>query len=306
MKKVEISKIQRQFWILNEIYPKSGAYNLFSVFKLSKPLNPEYLKIAVKTVIDRHEPLRTSFEFIDNELFQFVKDANETDISITEVTTGQIFNENNIHPDIITEVNSSFDLSRSPLCRITLFYFKNNISVLSIVFHHIIVDVRSEGIFAKEFCEVYNALVSKRDIKLDPVLFQYSDYIDEITPWYLSEQYLNKLEGLAADCPEPDSNIQLPNDNIKPGDSNNEGSCIFFNIDQQLSDKVKLFASQNNINPYRFFLTAYSIFLHRLSNQDRVYIGLPLTNRTRPVSKSTFGCFINALPLLVDFSNEKS
>jgi tyrocidine synthetase-3 len=306
MKKVEISKIQRQFWILNEIYPKSGAYNLFSVFKLSKPLNPEYLKIAVKTVIDRHEPLRTSFEFIDNELFQFVKDANETDISIAEVTTEQIFNENNVHPDIVNEVNSSFDLSRSPLCRITLFYFKNNISVLSIVFHHIIVDVRSEGIFAKEFCEVYNALVSKRDVKLDPVPFQYSDYIDEITPWYSSEQYLNKLEGLAADCPDPDSNIQLPNDIYKPVDSDNEGSCIFFDIDQQLSDKVKLFTNQNNINPYRFFLTAYSIFLHRLSNQERVYIGLPLTNRTRPVSKSTFGCFINALPLLVDFSDEKS
>jgi hypothetical protein len=66
MKRVEISKIQKQFWILNEIYPKSGAYNLFSVFKLNEPLNPAYLQQAVDTVVNRHEPLRTSFEFIDN------------------------------------------------------------------------------------------------------------------------------------------------------------------------------------------------------------------------------------------------
>ena len=39
MKKNETSKIQKQFWILNEIYQNSGAYNLFSVFELSKHLN---------------------------------------------------------------------------------------------------------------------------------------------------------------------------------------------------------------------------------------------------------------------------
>jgi NRPS condensation-like uncharacterized protein len=166
MKKSGISKIQKQFWILNEIYPNSGAYNLFSVFKFNKPLNHEYLQIAVKTVVDRHEPLRTSFEFADNELLQYIKEPNEINISVAEVHIDQIFDENNIHPDIYNEVNSSFDLSKSPICRFTVFYFKNNISVLAIVFHHIIVDVRSEGIFSKELSEVYNSLVKKQSINL--------------------------------------------------------------------------------------------------------------------------------------------
>ena len=306
MKKNGVSKTQKQFWILNEIYPNSGSYNLFSVFKLSKPLNREYLQTAVKTVIDRHEPLRTSFEFAENELVQYIKSPDEINISITEVNSEQIFDETNIHPDLYKEVNRSFDLSRSPLCRITLFHFKNKISVLSIVFHHIIADVRSEGIFAKELSEAYNSLAKNQDIIVNVVPFQYSDYINEINPWYSSDQYSRKLEELTLACPDPDTVIKLPADKIDIDDRNIDGSGVFFNIDQQLADKIKQFANENNINPYRVFLAAYAIFLHRLSNQGKIYIGLPLTNRTRPVSKSTFGCFINALPLLVDFSDEKS
>ncbi len=306
MRKTEVSKIQKQFWILNKIYPDSGAYNLFSVFRLSEPLNSDYFKKAVKAVIGRHEPLRTSFEFIDNELFQYILPPEEIDIPFSEVNIDQVFDENNVHPDIIDEVNNSFDLTRPPLCRFTIFNFKNNISVLSVVFHHIIIDVRSEGIFSKEFSEAYNSLVKKQEIKLDLVPYQYSDYINEINQWYSSDQYLNKLEGLALDCPDPDTNIKLPGDVIKTDESNTEGSCLFFTIDQQLAEKVKLFSEKNNINPYRFFLAAYANFLNRLSGQDKIYIGLPLTNRTRLVSKSAFGCFINALPLPVDFSNGKS
>jgi len=306
MKKVDVSKIQKQFWILNEIYPKSGAYNLFSVFKLNKPLNPEYLQEAVKTVIERHEPLRTTFEIIDNELFQIIRTPDEIDISTTEIIIGESFNEDNIHQTIINEVNRSFDLAKGPLCRFTLFNFENQVSVLSIVFHHIIVDVRSEGIFAKELSEAYNSLTKNEKIRLDSVPFQYSDYVKEINQWYSSDQYLSKLKELAKDSPDPNASIKLPKDYIENDKTNNDGSDDFFVIDKQLAEKVKVFANQNNINPYRFFLTAYAIFLRRLSNQDKVYIGLPLTNRTRPVSKSTFGCFINALPLLVDFSTEKS
>jgi hypothetical protein len=166
------------------------------------------------------------------------------------------------------------------------------------------VDVRSEGLFSRELCEAYNSLVRNQEIKLDRVPYQYSDYINEITPWYSSDQYSVKLQELSIDSPDPNSIIRLPSEKISEDDSQAEGSGVFFKIEKQLADKVKQFAIQTNFNPYRVFLAAYSIFLNRLSNQEQIYIGLPLTNRTRPVSKSTFGCFINALPLLVDFSNE--
>ena len=110
MKKVQVSKIQKQFWILNEIYPKSGAYNLFSVFRLSEPLKAEYVQKALQYVVDRHEPLRTSFEFIDSELFQIIQDSGETGISFTEVNLDQQFDEERTSLEIYNEVNRGFDL----------------------------------------------------------------------------------------------------------------------------------------------------------------------------------------------------
>ncbi len=305
MKRFQVSKIQKQFWILNGMNPDSGAYNLFSVFKVGKPLDHENLEEAVRYVIDRHEPLRTSFDFVDDELFQVIRTSSETEFSICTFNIDQPFDDEKIHPAVIAEANKPFDLSNAPLCRVSLFTFANRVSVLTIVFHHIIVDVRSEGVFAKEMSARYNYLAGKNKDLPQNVPYQYSDYISEINTWYESDAFSRKLEDMAADYPNPGSRIHLPEDSIETKADDSHGSEVFFSIDEKLTTRVKEFSESHNINPYRFFLSAYAVFLHRLSRQEQIYIGLPLTNRTRPVSKTTFGCFINALPMLVDFSDDK-
>ena len=121
--------------------PDSGAYNLFSVFKVGKPLDHENLEEAVRYVIDRHEPLRTSFDFVDDELFQVIRTSSETEFSISTFNIDQPFDDEKIHPAVVVEANKPFDLSNAPLCRVSLFTFANRVSVLTIVFHHIILGI---------------------------------------------------------------------------------------------------------------------------------------------------------------------
>lgn len=302
MKKHLASKIQKQFWILNDMYPDRGTYNLFSVFELSATLNKDLFKKAGDIVVRRHEALRSQYQFENKDIYVSIVD--NVDFSIYEYDLDEDYDPNAIHSEIEIEVNKPFDLAKAPLFRFSIFHFKNQTSVLSIVFHHIIIDVRSEGVFSKELGIAYNALIDSRIPIFDSEPIQYSDYIGEVSKWYNTDDYKSKLQGFIANYPDASQKLELPCDvtNTKKIDQNRTG--IYFELNAELTNKVSEFAKANITNPYRILLSAYAIFLQRLSTQEMVTIGLPLTNRTRIVSKNTFGCFINALPLEVRFSDK--
>ncbi|MFZ0282944.1 MAG: amino acid adenylation domain-containing protein, partial [Bacteroidales bacterium] len=74
-------------------------------------------------------------------------------------------------------------------------------------------------------------------------------------------------------------------------------------LTKELSDKVLRFAKENNVNSFTVLLTAYAIFLNRLTSQSDIIVGVPLTNRRKPQFKDTFGCFVNIVPVLSHFSD---
>lgn len=301
MKILEASKIQRQFWILNNMYSETGAYNLFSIFELSGNFDPSIFKKAAQVIINRHEALRTIFKFENNEVWQYNLDTLEA--SLIEIKIDEDYVSGKIHQKIFEEANTPFNLSIAPLFRFKLFRFNNEISVLSLVFHHIIIDVRSENIFAKEISEVYNAFVQNTIPNLEDVQYQYPDYTTEILNYYKSDEYKVKLNHFIEEYPDPNIKIELPEDFSSSRKDDGEGASTYFELGPETVEDITAFGKSNNVNTYRILLTAYAILLHRLSNQDQVTIGLPLTNRTRPVSKNTFGCYINALPLNVNFES---
>src|SRR5262249_8816263 len=56
-----LSFAQERLWILDRLDPGLPAYNIPLAFTLQGPLRPAALRRALKTVIERHEALRTRF-----------------------------------------------------------------------------------------------------------------------------------------------------------------------------------------------------------------------------------------------------
>jgi condensation domain-containing protein len=74
------------------------------------------------------------------------------------------------------EARRPFDLERGPLMRAWLARAGPEDAVLSVTFHHIVVDGWSMDVFARELGELYGMAVRGRPCSLPPLPVQYGDY----------------------------------------------------------------------------------------------------------------------------------
>ncbi|MGJ0627771.1 condensation domain-containing protein, partial [Xenorhabdus bovienii] len=67
-----LSFAQQRLWLIDQLNGSSPQYNGTGDFRLKEPVNIEALEAAVKSLLERHEALRTHFKMIDNEPRQVI------------------------------------------------------------------------------------------------------------------------------------------------------------------------------------------------------------------------------------------
>ncbi|MBK8805427.1 MAG: amino acid adenylation domain-containing protein [Bacteroidales bacterium] len=297
-----LSKFQEQFWLLNMLAPKSSAYNIPSVFKLDFLPDLNLLEKSVNMLVDRHQALRTQFSVVDFSLQQEVLSSENVSVKINIIQLNSIENVNEMPDEIIQEVNNPFELDKAPLIRVCI--FKNLKSIyLTIVFHHIIVDFHSKEVFQAEISYIYNSLKQNKKIELLPVNNTYVDFTNWHNEFLNSEISSKMLSDWSKELPKANTLINLPIDKARLKYSALNGKRKYFELSSSLSSAIVKFADANATNPFSVLLTAYTILLHRLSQQDTVVLGVPLSNRREEKFKDTFGAFVNALPISVELTN---
>ncbi len=305
MEKMNISKIQEQFWILNYLHKNNTAYNIPSVFKIEGIPNVDYLQQSIDMLIQRHELLRTVFFIEKDNVFQKL-DGLKHVLKINVVHIPSDFTGTNIPKEVHKEIHEPFDLMGGSLFRVSLFIFENKVSILTIVFHHIIVDLHSKSIFGEELSEIYNSLCQKRAPQLRQNSNSYFDYVDWYTKWLETPEAEDMLDYWLKEIEDTNLSLDLPTDFDRPKQLSLKGRSIKFSIDQQLTLRIRKYASENQVRPFVVLLGAYASMLSRLSNKKQIVIGVPLSNRRREENKNIFGCFMNIVPIKIDFQNNIS
>ncbi len=303
MLKTATSKFQEQFWLLNNLAKKSPAYNIPSVFETDTIPNIQVLEEALNILINRHDSLRTHF-LIDNDVIvQAVKPAGSLKIEVETINLSSELPENgNLPPEVIREVHEPFDLTSSPLLRVKVFKGEDK-NYLSIVFHHIIVDLHSKNIFANELAKLYNAKLNGKNIRLSDDTGQYPAFSDWHNGWLKSSQSENMIAKWVKELPSANTLTNLPTDYPRTKYVSLNGKRKYFRIDKPLAGAIHEYALHNASYSFVIMLTAYAILLNRLTQQNIIVIGVPLSNRRSDEFKDTFGCFVNIVPIVVDFSN---
>ncbi|MFD6106591.1 amino acid adenylation domain-containing protein, partial [Nocardia salmonicida] len=70
---IPLAAAQRRIWILNQLDPDSGAYNIGFAARLTGPLDVAALRAAMTDVITRHETLRTIYPAVGGQPHQLVQ-----------------------------------------------------------------------------------------------------------------------------------------------------------------------------------------------------------------------------------------
>jgi amino acid adenylation domain-containing protein len=298
-----LSFAQRQMWVLDRMTPGNPAYNLPVGYRLRGPLDVTALEDSFNEVIKRHEALRTTFAVKDGEPLQIIHPRLSIKIQVTDLThlAGEARHQK-LQALASDESLTSFDLSRLPLLRVSLFRLGDAEHVLLVNLHHIVADGLSIGLLLGEADAFYRAFTGGSDRRPPDVVLQYADFAqwqrrtlgDEGACATQIEYWRTKLGG---ELPI----LELPADKSRPALQSFNGSNVFFDIPRALARDLRALASREGCTFFVTLLAAFQVLLQRYSGAEEIVVGTPVAARAREV-EPLIGNFLNMAALRCDVS----
>ncbi|MGH2637940.1 MAG: condensation domain-containing protein, partial [Rhabdochlamydiaceae bacterium] len=130
---------QQQLWFLDQLYPQSALYNIPMSFRLSGSLDVIALERSLRTIVERHEILRTTFQFVAGQLVQVIEPQFHLNLVLIDLRTLPNAMREAIVPQIVSkEATTPFNLSTGPLIRLRLLLIDENEYIFLLSLHHVI------------------------------------------------------------------------------------------------------------------------------------------------------------------------
>jgi amino acid adenylation domain-containing protein len=304
--KAPLSFIQQAIWFLQELDPRSSAYNESGLAELQGPLRVPALEQALSELIRRHTPLRTTFEQQDGELVQVIHEPAPVRLEVVELSElSEADRRAKLWERVRHELDRPFDLRQGPPVRFTLMRMSATEHFLLTVAHHIVTDGSSFVLYYNELLALYDAFHAGRASPLPEPQFQYTDY----ALWQRShlagkiwEQHLDFWKQTLAN-PEP---LRLPTDRPRPPSLSTRGAIFESRpLPQELTEALRKLASAEGVTLFMLLEAAFKVLLFRYTGQMDISVGISHAGRTRD-TEQVFGCFINTLVLRSKLSGDPS
>ncbi len=280
----ELSSAQKRLYALQQFEENSISYNMPMVMTLEGELDKTKLKDTFNRLIQRHEALRTSFEIIDGEPVQVVNKEVSFEIEYIEADIEKA-------SEIAIEFVKAFDLSKAPLIRVALVKIKDKEHILMIDMHHVISDGVSMGILTKEFMELYDGK------KLTELRIQYKDFAVWQNELFKSGEIKKQeeywLQAFEVEIPV----LNMPTDYQRASIQSFEGDNINFELNEELTNKLKQIAKETGSTMYMVLLSACNVLLSKYSGQEDIIIGSPTAGRPHADLENIMGMFVNTLAM---------
>ncbi|NIE76381.1 amino acid adenylation domain-containing protein [Pantoea sp. Ap-967] len=285
---------QRRMWVLWQLDPQSGAYNLPGAVRLSGALDEAALQQAFNTLIERHQSLACVFVPQADESLAQVLLASTPQIHRVDLSAlAQDAREAQVQAEVALESQRPFDLQHGPLLRIRLLHLAQQEHVLLITLHHIVSDGWSMNVLIDEFSRCYDAFASGVQPNLPPLPIQYVDYALWQRRWLEAGELERQLAYWQGVLGEEQPVLELPLDHPRPASPSFRGNRLAFAIDTNLAGQLRSFARQHNLSLFMLLLAGFGLLLQRYTGQADLRIGSPVANRNRSEIEGLIGLFVN-------------
>ncbi|MEO0645546.1 MAG: amino acid adenylation domain-containing protein, partial [Cyanobacteria bacterium J06650_10] len=322
----KLSFSQQRVWLFQQLEPHSTAYHMTRVLRLHGALNVSALHQTLRTILSRHEILRTRYVKAENGIPQQIVDSAEQalkafDFQQIDLTTESSKEQHN--HSLVTLLESAsqqlFDLSRDLMLRVALVKVNEHEHVLQIVMHHIASDGWSMGVFMKELSTLYQSYENQSYENdptdennqaddattlnpLRPLPIQYADFAQWQTQWLSGDRLSTQISYWQQQLKGAPQLLELPTDRPRPLQPSYKGTRFPFTLSKSLTARLKALSQQNSATLFMTLLSAFNILLSRYSGQTDIVVGSPIANRNRPELEGLIGFFANTLALRTDLS----
>ncbi len=292
---IPLSFAQQRLWVLAQLEPESPFYNMFKAVRLQGRLDVAVLERSFNEIIRRHEVLRTTFTTVEETPVQAIAPTATLKLSVVDLQ-GLSEQEQSLQVQelAITEQLKPFDLTKGLLLRATIVQLGSS-HVLLLTMHHIISDGWSMGIFIKELSSLYQAFVAGSPSPLPELPIQYADFTIWQRQWLQGEVRQNQIDYWKQQLAGTPPLLELPTDRPRSSVQTFLGRSFSFQIDSQLTQKLKLLSQKSGATLFMTLLAAFATLLFRYSGQEDILVGTPIANRNHQEIESLIGFFVNTL-----------
>ena len=303
----DLSFAQERWVFQDQLSPADPAHIINGALRLQGPLNKQALHQALQLVYHRHLPLRQNFSNATGRARAQTRQNSELQIvDFGPVEFDSETQDVTQHPAYVASVQRGFDLSRDQLIRVTLGQLAEEDHLLIFAMHHIISDGWSLDIFLRELSIGYQAFSQNRSVDLPELTASYSDFVAR-----QKQQQSGPAQDVAlaywrdqlADAPGPTRLISdLPVGSQKARDLS--GATVEARLSAGLASGLTELGQSAGCSLFTTLLTGYFVLLSRLTHQDDLIIGTPVSGRLREESEPLIGLFLNSLALRAQVNPE--
>ncbi|PFE92823.1 hypothetical protein CN325_22420 [Bacillus thuringiensis] len=276
-----MSPQQGRIYTQQEMSSGLTNYNILITVMFEQGIDIARFKAALQQMIERHESLRTSFVYAGEQVYQKVWEQIVLDVEYYE------------SEEALREVSfmRPFDLSQAPLLRVALVKMEDKTHKIFIEMHHIIIDGFSLTIFFKELQALYEE-------KIAPELYlQYKDYSE-----WMNQERIQEIEETQARFwldvfKEPAPTLELPTDQKRQDKLDLSGEILSFEINAQQTVALRHFSLKQEATLFQVLVSIYNVFLMKITGQEDIVIGTPVSGRNYPGLENVMGMFVNTLCL---------
>ena len=292
------TQAQRRFWMLNEAGSAKGL-NIPLAFAVKGQVDKYILTRALEVIKARHESLRTRFVFDGNDLQQVVGDVNETHIELQTIEMPFSLNEFHLMRALIQDLASHpFDLSKGPLFRLHFVKVTSDECILLFVFHHLIFDGWSAGIFIKEFNDIFRRISEKTVDKQQSSSVKFGDYVR----WY--DQYRDNTEYRRHEKYWLDRFFDVPalmrlpyaRSRKVPSTEKTFGR-VTLHFSPSIIKALEHTAKSNAVTVFTILLSTTYLLFHKLTGETDITLGSDTAGRPREKLHELIGLFICTVAL---------
>ncbi len=252
------------------------------------PLNVERLRDGVRTIVDRHEALRTRFVEEGGELFQVVEDSLVLELSVFTLDT-TTDNDRSIQMQEIGRTFSiqPFDLESGPLLRIGLIKRSSTHHRFLFAVHHLVFDGGSWPVLVNELLSLYGGEM------LAPVEMQYRSYVewqDQLTETGKWADAARHWSYVAAAEP---ANFDMILDRSRCPSMSLDAGVYSHLLPETLVDALRDVSKHAGSTLFKTLFAAFCVLLHKLSDTRDVVVRSTLTGRAREEVEQGIGYYVN-------------
>ncbi|TPG68111.1 amino acid adenylation domain-containing protein [Brevibacillus laterosporus] len=278
---------QKRLYVIQQFEGAGTSYNMPLMLSIEGSLDTQRTCSVWRSLVDRHESLRTSFTMVDGVLMQQVHENLELPFEVIEASEASEAELN----EIIEQFIQPFDLSQAPLMRGLIIRASDTRYVLVVDMHHIISDGVSMKLLVQEFNQLYQGQ------ELPALRIQYKDYASwqqtKMQGKEATRQEEFWLHTFAGELPV----LDMPTDYARGSVQQFEGDRYTFTLDEKQTAVINRFCEQNQVTLFMTLIAAYNVLLSKYTDQEDIIVGSPIVGRLLAELEPVVGMFVNTLAL---------